>query len=136
MKEKIVVRTNDPAKPEQELEVFGKVENFVTIRPGAVLLTGHAGKEIKVLVRIIPEDKYPFEIVGTSLIRGKYVACELREDGGSKKGGYLLTVENLRNKRGRYSDLITLKTTSKIRPEIKIKVYGNIFSNEPRKVKP
>jgi hypothetical protein len=94
------------------------------------------GKEIKVLVRIIPEDKYPFEIVGTSLIRGKHVACELREGDASEGGGYSLTVLNLRNRLGRYSDLITLKTTSKIRPEIKIKVYGNIFSNEPRKVKP
>jgi hypothetical protein len=136
LREKIVVRTNDPDKPNQKLEVFGKVENFVTIKPGVVLLTGHVGKEIKMLVRIIPEDKYPFEIVGTSLIRGKYVGCELREDDESKGKGYLLTVENLRNIEGRYSDMITLKTTSKIRPEIKIKVYGNIFSNEPRKVKP
>ena len=136
MREKIVVRTNDPDKPNQKLEVFGNVERFVTIKPGVVLLTGHVGKEIKVLVRIIPEKKYPFEIVGTSLIRGKYVGCELREADESKGGGYVLTVENLRNKRGRYSDLITLKTTSKIRPEIKISVYGNILSNEPRKVKP
>ncbi|MCD4717496.1 MAG: hypothetical protein K8R45_12260, partial [Desulfobacterales bacterium] len=111
-------------------------EKFVTIKPGIVLLTGDVGKEIKVLVRIIPEDKYPFGIVGTSLIRGKYVGCELKEVDASAGGGYSLTVKNLRNRRGRYSDLITLKTTSKIRPEIKIKVYGNIFSNEPRKVKP
>ena len=136
MREKIVVRTNDPDKLHQKLEVFGNVENFVTIRPGAVLLTGDVGIEIKVLVRIIPEDKYPFEIVGTSLIRGKYVGCELKEVDASEGGGYALSVENLRNIRGRYSDLITLKTTSKIRPEIKIKVYGNIFSDEPRKVKP
>lgn len=136
MREKIVVRTNDPDKPNHNLEVFGNVEKFVTIRPGIVLLTGDVGKEIKVLVRIIPEDKYPFGIVGTSLIRGKYVGCELKEDDESKGGAYLLTVLNLKNKRGRYSDLITLKTTSKIRPEIKIKVYGNIFSNEPRKSEP
>ncbi len=136
MREKIVVRTNDPDKPDHKLVVFGSVEKFVNIRPGAVLLSGLAGKEIEVLVRIIPEDKYPFEIVGTSLIRGKYVRCELKEIDASEGGGYSLSVLNLRNKRGRYSDLITLKTTSKIRPEIKIKVYGNIFSNEPRKSKP
>ncbi|MBW2117488.1 MAG: hypothetical protein JRH09_06145 [Deltaproteobacteria bacterium] len=136
MREKIVVRTNDPDKPNLKIEVFGNVEKFVTIRPGVVLLTGHVGKQVKAVVRIIPEKKYPFEIVGTSLIRGKYVGCELKEADASGGGGYVLTVENLRNRRGRYSDLITLKTTSKIRPEIKIKVYGNIFSNEPRKVKP
>jgi hypothetical protein len=136
LREKIVVRTNDPDKPNYKIEVFGNVEKFVNISPGIVLLTGNEGKEIKVMVRIIPEDKYPFEIVGTSLIRGKYVGLELRKDDESKGGGYLLTVENLRAIRGRYSDLIILKTTSKIRPEIKIKVYGNIFSNEPRKLKP
>jgi hypothetical protein len=136
LREKIVVRTNDPDKPYHNLEIFGNVENFATIKPGGVLLTGHVGKEIRAKVRIIPEDKYPFEIVGTSLMRGKYVVCELREIDASEGGGYTLTVENLRNKGGRYSDLITLKTTSKIRPEIKIKVYGNIFSNEPRKEKP
>lgn len=136
MREKILVRTNDLDKPNHKLEVFGKVESFAVIRPGGVLLSGQVGKEIKVQVRIIPVDKYPFEIVGTSLIRGKYVGCELREVDASQGGGYVLSVYNLRNKRGRYSDLITLKTTSKIRPELKIKVYGNIFSNEPRKVKP
>jgi hypothetical protein len=136
LREKIVVRTNDPDNPNHKIEVFGNVERFVTIRPRNVLLTGNVGKEIKALVRIIPEDKYPFKIVGTSLIRGKYVGCELREVDASEGGGYALSVENLRNGGGRYSDLITLKTTSKIRPEIKIKVYGNIFSNEPRKVKP
>ena len=136
MREKIVVRSNDPDKPAYKIEVFGNVEKFVTIRPGAVLLSGNVGKEIKVLVRIIPEDKYPFGIVGTGLIRGKYVSCELKEVDASEGGGYSLSVLNLRNKSGRYSDLITLKTTSKIRPEIRIKVYGNIFSNEPRKIKP
>ena len=99
-------------------------------------MTGLVGKQIKVVVRIIPEKKYPFKIVETSLVRGKYVRCELREVDASEGGGYALTVKNLRNRRGRYSDLITLKTTSKIRPEIKIEVYCNIFSNEPRKVKP
>jgi hypothetical protein len=94
------------------------------------------GKEIKVQVRIIPEDKYPFEIVGTDLIRGKYVSCQLREVDASEGGGYVLSVENLRDRGGRYSDMIILKTTSKIRPELKIKVYGNILSNETRKVKP
>jgi len=136
LREKIVVLTNDPDKPNQKLEVFGNVERFVTIKPGVVLLSGVVGKQIKVVVRIIPEKKYPFKIVGTSLIRGKYVGCELREVDASEGGGYALSVENLRNRRGRYSDLITLKTTSKIRPEIKIKVYCNIFSKEPRKVKP
>jgi hypothetical protein len=37
-----------------------------------------------------------------------------------------LTVENTKNKKGRFFDIIYLKTNSKIRPEIKISLYGNI----------
>jgi hypothetical protein len=40
--------------------------------------------------------------------------------------GYVLTVENLKNDKGRYFDTIKLTTDSKLRPEIKIHVYGYI----------
>ncbi len=39
---------------------------------------------------------------------------------------YVLIVENLKNDKGRYFDTIKLTTDSKIRPEIKIYVYGYI----------
>ena len=136
MREKVVVHTNERDKPKHNLEIFGRVENFASIKPGSVLLEGPAGKEIKGQVRIIPKDKYPFEIVGIHLLRGKYVGYQLRKVEDSKGGGYVLSVENLSNKKGRYSDRILLKTTSTIRPELKIKVYGNIFSKEPRKAEP
>jgi hypothetical protein len=38
-----------------------------------------------------------------------------------------VTVENLKQNKGRYMDTIFLKTTSKIQPTIKIPVYGNIY---------
>ena len=40
---------------------------------------------------------------------------------------YVLTVENLKKTKGRYVDTIKFKTDSKIRPEIKIYVIGNIL---------
>jgi len=43
-----------------------------------------------------------------------------------------LTVENLKKVGGRYSDTIYLKTDSKIKPEIKIRVYGNIFEKHQK----
>jgi hypothetical protein len=39
---------------------------------------------------------------------------------------YELRVENLRQKTGRYYDTIILKTDSKIRPELDVRVYGNL----------
>jgi hypothetical protein len=47
---------------------------------------------------------------------------------------YVLTVENLKNDTGRYFDTIKLTTDSKIRPEIKIYVYGYI-SERPKNPK-
>jgi len=47
---------------------------------------------------------------------------------------YVLTVENLKNDTGRYFDTIKLATDSKLRPEIKIYVYGYI-SDRPKNPK-
>jgi len=44
--------------------------------------------------------------------------------------GYLLTIENSKEAKGRYYDSIHLKTDSKIFPEIVINVYGSITANE------
>lgn len=75
---------------------------------------------------IIPEEKYPFTIVEAVAKIGEDINYNLEEIKISKRSEYLLTVENLKKTKGRYFDVIILKTTSKIRPEIQIKVYGNI----------
>ena len=76
---------------------------------------------------IIPEEKYPFKIVEAVANIGENINYKLEEIKKSKRSEYLLTVKNLKKTKGRYFDVIILKTTSKIRPEIKIKVYGNIL---------
>jgi hypothetical protein len=43
-----------------------------------------------------------------------------------------LIVENLKKAGGYYLDTIYLKTDSKIRPEIKIRVYGNILETHQK----
>jgi hypothetical protein len=47
--------------------------------------------------------------------------------------GYILIVENLKKEKGRYYDMISLKTDSKIKPLIKINVYGHIVAPKPSK---
>jgi len=124
------VRTNDPKRPNVKIQVFGRVEPFVFIRPGVVHLIGSAGGDITVPVRIIPEKKYAFSITGVHLLRGRYVEYRLKKIRAAGRPGYLLTVKNRRKTKGRYSDVISLKTTSPIRPEIKITVYGNILGKK------
>ena len=109
------------------LTVVGNVNKFVTIIPQRVILRGFAGDQIANKVKIIPEEKYPFKIVGDREVHKKNIRYELEEAKRSKKIEYVLTIANLKKQKGRYFDIIKLKTDSKIRPDIRIRVYGNIF---------
>lgn len=100
------------------------MEKFATIRPKHVSLRGFAGDSIKGKVRIIPEKKYPFKILDVRAQDGKNINFQLDEVRKSNGLTYELKVENLREKAGRYYDTIILKTDSKVRPELNVKVYG------------
>ncbi len=125
--EGISVYTNDPEKQRLRLTVRGRVNNFVTIRPNRVRMTGAAGDEIKTTVKVIPEEQYPFKILETKTLKENNIKVTLDEVTEGNDTEYRVTVENLKNKRARYYDAVILKTDSDIRPEIKISVYGNIF---------
>jgi hypothetical protein len=130
MNKSIRVETNDPNNKNFNLKITGDVEKFVTISPSRLRLSGESGASIKGSVKIIPEKKYPFKILSVSAKNGKDIHQELKEAEHKEGKGYLLTVENIKKDAGRYFDVITLKTDSKIRPEIQISVYGNISSKK------
>ena len=109
------------------LTILGSVEQFVDIVPKRVVLSGLEGKPINAKVKIIPKDKYPFTIKKAKATNTKNIAFTLEETKSSEKIEYVLTVENLKKTNGRYVDTIKLTTDSKIRPEIKIYVIGNIL---------
>lgn len=127
MTKTIRVKTNLPDQPVLHLTVSGNVENFVTIVPKRATLRGFPGDKIKSTVKIIPEKKYPFEISDVTAITGKYIRYSLEKNNSSENMEYVLTVENLKKTNGRYVDTIKLTTDSKIRPEIKVYVIGNIL---------
>jgi hypothetical protein len=110
-----------------QLTVIGNIDNFVTIIPKRVTLRGFATDSIVRTVKIIPEEKYPCKILGDRTVRKKYISYELKEVKRSEKTEYVLTVANLKKEKGRYSETIRLKTDSKIRPGISIRVYGYIL---------
>lgn len=121
-----MVKTNTPDRSVMYLTVMGNVENFVTIVPKRVTLRGAAGHPIKATAKIIPEKKYPFNIKSVSVVNKKNIDVKLEKTKDTKMTSYLITVENLKKTKGRYFDTIKIKTDSKIRPEIKIYVIGNI----------
>ncbi len=113
--------------PLLHLTIIGNINNFVRIIPNRVSLRGFAGDSIVRTVKIIPEEKYPFKMVGDRTVHKKYIRYELEEAKRSDKTEYVLTVANLKKEKGRYFETIRLKTDSKIRPDIRIRVYGNIL---------
>jgi len=126
-----VVKTDSPVTPLLDLTIVGNVNNFVRIIPNRVILNGFTGDSIERTVKIIPEEKYPFKMVGDRTVCKKYIRYELDEAKRSEKTEYVLTVANLKKEKGRYFETIRLKTDSKIRPEISIRVYGNILDQSP-----
>ena len=118
--------SDDKNQPKLKLVISGLVEKFVTIIPRTVSLRGFVGDSIKKSVSIIPEKKYDFKITKVRARNGKYINFKLEEVKGAGRTEYSLTVENLRTEVGRYSDSIILETDSKIRPEVNLRVYGNL----------
>ncbi len=128
----IKVKTDDLKHPDLNLSVSGLVEKFATITPRIVRLIGPAGKQIKVSVAIVPEKKYQFNIVEARAIKGENISVKTEAVKTTKGARYVLTIENLKKNHGRYFDTVSVKTDSRIRPEIKIKVFGNIIDNKKK----
>ena len=112
--------------------ISGKIEKFFLLSPSHVRLEGLVGKQIKRILTITPEEKYPFKIVKASVKTGKYIRFNLKEVKGSKKTVYLLSVENLRKEKGRYYDMIFLKTDNRLLPDIRVRVFGIISDLSPK----
>ena len=118
------VTTDDPDQKMIVLTIKGSVARFARIEPQRLLLKGVAESEIKGLVRIIPEPKYPFQIekaVIDTRLSGK-IAVNLKAENDI----YLLEVSNLVNDSARYYGKVILKTDSLLRPELTVYVIGQI----------
>ena len=123
----VTVETSDKKNPVARLEISGKIEKFATIVPASVRLSGPPGKPVVGEVKIIPQEKYPFSVTEAKALDGKNILIKLEEVTKPPEKGYVLHIENTKKDAGRYRDTIVLKTTSKIKPELEIRVYGNIF---------
>ena len=124
----VTVETNDKKNPLARLEIGGKIEKFATILPASVRLSGPLGKPIVGEVKIVPKGKYPFSLTEARALDGKNILFKLDEMTNQPEKGYVLHIENTKKDVGRYRDTIVLKTTNKLKPELEIRIYGNIFA--------
>jgi hypothetical protein len=91
-------------------------------------LRGYTGEYPKKKVTITPLGKYPFKILKVHAKNGNDIRFQLNEEKSEKGLQYALTIENQRLEKGRYFDIITLETDSKIKPTLSVRVYGDIKS--------
>lgn len=125
----VTVYTNDPKNSRLTLRMSGQVNRFAKIEPKNISLSGPAEENIRASADIIPDPKYPFNIVESSAKDGKHICFKVEK----KEDKYLVTVENLLKTKGRYFDSIILKTDNPLKPEISIRVYGNISIKKEQK---
>lgn len=109
------------------LTVYGFVERFATVKPERVFLNGPVGKNLSLTLEIIPEEKYPFNVIEASALNGKNISFKLEENSTSKSTRYFLIVKSTAKVKGKYFDQIIIKTDNRIHPEIRIPVLGNIL---------
>lgn len=121
------VLTNDPLQPEIRLTISGYVEGFADVSPKFARLTGTVGEHTAVAVTILPREKYPFKIIGSTVRNGANIRYDIREGTADGAGGYTLMVENRKQEPGRYHDLIILKTDNPLKPGIPVRIFGNIL---------
>jgi hypothetical protein len=125
-KKHIRVETNDPKQKRIVLTIQGQVTRFANIEPRRIALLGRTEETLQAKATITPESKYPFhivEIVSDDALSGK-ISVRMEQ----QKGIYLVIVNNLMTRPGKYSGRILLKTDNPRRPELTLYVIGRITS--------
>ena len=118
--------TSDPNMPQLTLEMAGVVEKVYRITPRVGNLTGKATDNIQTTILILPEERYPFNVLGAKAKKGRDIAYAIKEIEQNGRKGFALTIKSIRKDKGLFSDKIYLRTDSNVVPEISIGVFGKI----------
>lgn len=109
-----------------DLAVTGMVEKFVEIRPPRIRLAGPAGTPLAAEVEIIPRKEYPFTIEDIKVKDGNFIKFAFTRRCIDGHDRCVIRVENIRAEKGRYIDVLFIKTDSPLSPQIPIYVTGII----------
>lgn len=118
------VFSNDPEHPQVTIGLKGKVWVPIHVNPRHVRLRGTTEEEIEKVVRLHGEKKEPLIAKITSISIPDKVGVELQE---TQKGRtYQLRVKNKVKWEARYKGEVKLATNYPERPEVVIKITGDI----------
>lgn len=116
---------NDPARPEITLRLTGYGKPVIDLTPSHVIrLRGKPGEAVEGQVRVVSHLSGPLEITGAVTDTPHLLEFTLKPEQPGKV--YLLTVRNRSSKPGNYAGKVELTTTSKHKPRLIIRVFGEL----------
>lgn len=120
------IRFNDPEHPEVVLTLKGVSRPFIEIQPSHVVrLRGAPGQDLQGQVRFISHLPVPWQITGFRTNIPDKIDVTLKAEVPDKV--YVLEVRNKNTATGPYNGLIELMTTSKERPRLIVRVFGELY---------
>ncbi len=125
-KKQTKVRLNDPERPMVSLDLTGVAQPFIEIQPSHIVrLRGAPGDAVQGQVRFISHLPMPWKITGYRTTIPDKIAVTLKPEVPDKV--YDLEVRNTCQQAGPYAGLIELFTTSKQRPRLIVRVFGDFY---------
>jgi hypothetical protein len=125
-KKETKVTLNDPQRPVLYLDRVGVAQPFIEIQPSHIVrLRGSPGDNLKGEVRFISHLPGPWKITGYRTNIPNKIEVSFKPEVPDKI--YVLEVRNKRQNAGPYKGIIELFTTSKKRPRLIVRVFGDIY---------
>jgi hypothetical protein len=120
------VTLNDPNLPVVNLSLTGVALPFIEIKPSYIVrLVGAPGDPVHQEVRFISHLPAPWKITGYSTSIPDKIDINIKPEVPDQV--YDLQVRNVCNQAGRYAGVIYLYTTSKERPRLIVRVFGELY---------
>jgi hypothetical protein len=120
------IRLNDPERPMVQLVMTGVALPFIEILPSHIVrLRGAPGEEVKGRVTFISHLPIPWKITEFRTSIPDKIEVTLKPEVPGKE--YVLEVRNKSREAGPYAGLVELFTSSKERPRLIVRVFGELY---------
>ncbi len=135
MNKTIQVKSDDSAKRVFNLVVRGPVEKIVDIDPQSVYLEGKPGDTLEKVITITPSQKFPFSILEVKQKNNTPILLDWTQLENKKKS-WQVNIKTTSDKAQNFYDVLEIKTDSKYKPLIVIRVYAVFIAPRKAPAKP
>jgi len=125
-KKQTKVRFNDPERPIVSLDLVGVAKPFIEVQPSHIVrLRGAPGDDLQGQVRFISHLPSPWKITAYRTNIPDKIDVNFTPEVADRI--YVVQVRNKLQQAGHYAGLIELFTTSKERPRLIVRVFGDLY---------